>query len=212
MQNCLFLMEFSNNFYSIFLIFRFFFLIFITTGIFPHLFILKHSTFFYDRTEIILFFLYIYIYKISYRLKFIIYLMIAYLFLKIIFYLPQEISSCKFNDFIKKFLFLILLYFYSMLWCSYHYIHWGLLFESFLYPTSWFILPIYNLITHMFSSFWKFHFYFILLRFILRIFIMFVPILHYYFTESKYSSSTGDRYRTDKCGNSSYWKTCLHRC
>ena len=150
-----------------FLIFIFFFLIVITTGIFPHLFILKHSTFFYDRTEIILFFLYIYIYKISYRLKFIIYLMIAYLFLKIIFYLPQEISSCKFNDFIKKFLFLMLLYCYSMLWCSYHYIHWGLLFESCLYSTSSFILPIYNLITHIFSSFWNFHFYFILLRFIL---------------------------------------------
>ena len=83
--------------------------------------------------------------------------MIDYLFLKIISYSPQEISSCKFNDFIKKFLFLILLYFYSMLWCSYHYIHWGLLFESFLYPTSWFILPIYNfflklsLLFHSFS-------------------------------------------------------------
>ena len=115
MQNCLFLMEFSNNVYSIILISRFCFLIFITTGIFPHLFILKHSFFFYDRTEIILFFLYIYMYKIFYRLKLIIYLMIGYLILKIIFYLPQEISSCKFNDFITKFLFLILLYYYSML-------------------------------------------------------------------------------------------------
>ena len=138
--------------------------------------------------------------------------MFGYLFLKIILYLPQEISSCKFNDFIKKFLFLVLLYCYIMLWCSYYYIHRGFLFESCSYPTSSFILPIYNLIIHIFSSFGNFHFYFILLRFILRIFILFVPILHYYFTESKYSSSTGDRYRTDKCGNSSYWKTCLHRC
>ena len=113
-----FLIKFSNNVYSMFLIFRFFFLIFPTNW---------HSSFFYDQTEITLFFLYIYMYRISYRLQFIIYLMIAYLFLKIIFYLPQEISSFKFNDFITKFLFLMLLYCYSMLWCSYYYIHRDLL-------------------------------------------------------------------------------------